>query len=594
MIRHLVAGACCCLLASACSSDNNPNPDAGPPLPFIVDPLRADAGCDWMQWGQNWAHTGATCAPAQSLDRSLDQVVFDPFVDLEIAEAEGLFQREGLFAHYAAPLVQGDDAYIAVKAGSYEPCTPPGSRTPDGCGFDGWANQVWTVQHHVWNGGVLELQGTFESDWKPPAWQVVSAWEPVFQHAITQNAVYVPGAGGTLWKLDRSLGSPQQIDPLAPFNANRYVTGPVVVDADGTVFYNVIELAPLNPLSNDAVGYLVKVSPTGQTSFRQYSDLVSGGPSAASQCPYSFAAGNISPPWPATVPVPTGPCGSQRPGWNSAPAIGPGGVLFVVSRAHFTGQDSWLTALNTDLSTRWSFHLSQILNDGCGVLMPSNAVSATDPTCRVGAPVGVDRNTGLKPTAIVSDQASSVPVALPDGAVIYGSFTAYNTARGHLIKVSPTGTLMAMFDFGWDVSPAVWIRNNTYSIITKDNHYFSWTSDNEGPFNISQLDRNLKVEWSYTSSQTQSCVTLPDGGVSCVTDHPSGFEWCINAPAVAPDGTVYGNSEDGRVYAIRQGGTLYQDRFLLQSLEAAYTPITVDSQGRVYSLNGGVMTVVGH
>jgi len=48
------------------------------------------------------------------------------------------------------------------------------------------------------------------------------------------------------------------------------------------------------------------------------------------------------------------------------------------------------------------------------------------------------------------------------------------------------------------------------------------------------------------------------------------------------------------VYAIRQGGTLYQDRFLLQSLEAAYTPITVDSQGRVYSLNGGVLTVVGH
>ena len=63
---------------------------------------------------------------------------------------------------------------------------------------------------------------------------------------------------------------------------------------------------------------------------------------------------------------------------------------------------------------------------------------------------------------------------------------------------------------------------------------------------------------------------------------------------MAPDGTVYGNSEDGRVYSIRQGGTLNQHRFLLQSLEAAYTPITVDSQGRVYSLNGGVMTVVGH
>jgi hypothetical protein len=56
---------------------------------------------------------------------------------------------------------------------------------------------------------------------------------------------------------------------------------------------------------------------------------------------------------------------------------------------------------------------------------------------------------------------------------------------------------------------------------------------------------------------------------------------------------VYGNSEDGRVYAIRQGGTLIEQRFLLQSLGAAYTPIAVDSSGRVYSMNGGVMTVIG-
>ena len=422
---------------------------------------------------------------------------------------------------------------------------------------------------------------------------MVGAWEPVFQHAMTQDAVYVPGAeelcGSSTAHSDRSSASIRS----ARLDPNRYVTGPLVVDADGTVFYNVIELAPLNPLSNDAGGFLVKVSPSGQTSLRSYSSLVNGAPAPGAPCPYSFAAGGIARPWPATVPVPTGACGSQRPGWNSAPAIGPGGVIFVVSRAHFTGQDSWLTALNTDLSTRWSFHLSRILNDGCGVLMPYATV-ASDPLCRPGAPMGVDINTGLPPTAIVSDQASSVPVALPDGAVIYGSFTSYNTARGHLIKVSPTGTLMGTFDFGWDVTPAVWIRNNTYSIIIKDNHYFSWTAPGQGPFNISQLSRDLQIEWSYRSTETQSCVSQPDGGLDCVTDHPDGFEWCINAPAVAPDGTVYGNSEDGRVYSIRQGGTLNQNRFLLQSLEAAYTPITIDSQGRVYSLNGGVMTVVGH
>jgi len=208
-------------------------------------------------------------------------------------------------------------------------------------------------------------------------------------------------------------------------------------------------------------------------------------------------------------------------------------------------------------------------------------------TCRQGAPSGVDPSTGLKPSVRVSDQGSSVPVALPDGAVLYGGFTSYNGSRGHLVKVSPDGQLMGTYDFGWDVTPAVWVRENTYSIITKDNHY------SNGPYDMTQLSRDLTPEWMYTSTQTQSCTRETDGGLSCVPDHPGGFEWCVNAPAVAPDGTVYVNSEDGRVYSIHQGGSLGEERFLLQSLGAAYTPIAVDSQGRVYSMNGGVMTVVG-
>jgi hypothetical protein len=192
----------------------------------------------------------------------------------------------------------------------------------------------------------------------------------------------------------------------------------------------------------------------------------------------------------------------------------------------------------------------------------------------------------------VSDQGSSVPVALPDGAVLYGGFTAYNGARGHLVKVSPTGQLMGTYDFGWDVTPAVWRHGDTYSIVTKDNHYFD-AQGNEGPYNMTQLSRDLDIEWRYTSTETRSCSTLPDAGLDCVSDHPDGFEWCVNAPAVSPDGTVYANNEDGRVYSIRQGGTQLEQRFLLQSLGAAYTPIAIDSQGRIYSMNGGVMTVVG-
>src|SRR4029453_17421713 len=287
--------------------------------------------------------------------------------------------------------------------------------------------------------------------------------------------------------------------------------------------------------------------------------------------------------YPASVPVPMGPCGTQRPGWNSGPAIGPGGVIFVVSRAHYGPNDTSLVAPNPDRSPKWTFRMREILDDGCFVLATS---------CRSGAPRGVDPSNGLRPTVGVSDQGSSVPVALPDGAVLYGGFSAYNGARGHLVKVSPTGQLMGTYDFGWDVPPAGWRHGDTYSIVTKDNHSFD-AQGNEGPYNMTQLSRDLGIEWRYTSTETRSCSTLPDAGLDCVSDHPDGFEWCVNAPAVSPDGTVYANNEDGRVYSIRQGGTQLEQRFLLQSLGAAYTPIAIDSQGRIYSMNGGVMTVVG-
>jgi outer membrane protein assembly factor BamB len=573
MKTYLIAAALVALSFTACKNEETT------PLPFITDPLRADAGCDWAQWGQNWSHTGQSCVASKGFGTVLGTVVFDPFVPQEVEEAARLFGRDDLFVHYASPLIVGDDVYMAVKSGTYVSCNPDGGPSP--CGFDAWDQQTWTVKHLAWVSGTLTPQQSFASSWKPPPWPVVQGWEPVFQHAVHDQGVWVPGADGTVIHLDRQLGSPQAVNPFSTPNPNRFVTGPLVVDADGTLLYNVIELDATQPETGDAQGWLVRVPTTGSPSMVRYQTLVSGAPAAGDQCPYSFRAGNIPGPYPAPVPVPTGLCGSQRPGFNSGPAIGPGGTIFVVSRAHYQQNDSSIVALNPDLTPKWTFRMREILDDGCGVLV----------SCRQGAPTGVDPSTGLKPSVWVNDQASSVPVALPDGAVLYGGLTTYNGSRGHLMKVSPDGKLMGTYDFGWDVTPAVWVRDGTYSIITKDNHYQTATTD--GPYFITQLSRDLAPQWKYQSTQTQSCSTQADGGVSCITDHPDGFEWCINAPAVAPDGTVYGNSEDGRVYSIRQGGQLIEQRFLLQSLGAAYTPIAVDAKGRVYSMNGGVMTVVG-
>ena len=44
--------------------------------------------------------------------------------------------------------------------------------------------------------------------------------------------------------------------------------------------------------------------------------------------------------------------------------------------------------------------------------------------------------------------------------------------------------------------------------------------------------------------------------------HPSGFEWCINAPAIDESGLVYANSEDGSLYVLNKNGTLRNKLFL--------------------------------
>ena len=67
----------------------------------------------------------------------------------------------------------------------------------------------------------------------------------------------------------------------------------------------------------------------------------------------------------------------------------------------------------------------------------------------------------------------------------------------------------------------------------------------------------------------------------------------MNAPAVDGKGLVYANSEDGNVYVIDQTGHLVGQAFLQLSLGAAYTPIALDYQGRIFALNAGIMRVLG-
>ena len=568
------------LAVSACSSPNNPC-----------------AG--WTQWSQGQSHSGDVCVAAQSPTRVLSTVQVDPF-----ASTETFFAGGDILVHYQVPLVVGDDVYTLHKLGNY---SAPCADTPDGselaCHF--WDTQLWTEEHWKWSGSTLQFDWSAGTDWKPVPSEVAGS-EPLFQPVIVGDNLYMPGAGGSVYRVDRHTSIKEaRISPFGLFpDPDIYVTGPLVADARGNVYYNAIHFDRFTPLGTDANAWLVRITPDDKVTATSYDTLAAGAPTGMN-CHGTFAQLDPVPdlPWPpvdgngAPIAAPLINCGSQRPGINVAPAIGPDGTIFTVSRAHFTSQDSFVVALNPDLSTKWVASLRGVLNDACGVNVPADGDTDMHKfDCRPGTTTGVDRNTGLMPAGRIIDQSSSSPVALPDGGVLYGSFTAYNGVRGHLMKLDAAGKPAGTYDFGWDYTPAVWQHDGTYSIVVKDNHYDYDVQNmvNLGPYYITQLDANMNVEWHFRNTNTKSCAYDSLHNLHCNEDHPNGFEWCINAPAIDAQGTIYAGGEDGVLYAIGQGGVDKGHLFLSMSLGSTYTPLSIDHAGRIYQQNDGLLSVVGN
>ncbi len=550
----------------------------------------------WPQWGQNAQHSGQVSVIGQRAGRQLSEITYDPLVPQEQADSGG-----ELLAHYQAPLVDGNDLFMEFKGGTWVSCA--GSASP--CGADAWDSEIWGEKRYQWQRGKLVEQWSFESDWKPePSAGGLGGWEPVFHAVLAGNYVYVPGAAGSVYKLNRADGSvAQHVQPFAaagvPGN-EVFVAGPLVADSAGNIYYNAIALGS-DAWFTDVLGaWLVKVMPDDHAAMASFASLTPGAPAAGASCLGTFSSSQL--PWPpsANAVPPSGPCGSQRPGINVAPAIGQDGTIYTISRAHFNARYAYLVAANPDLSPKWAASLRDRLNDGCGgPILPPNGQPGG---CRIGARAGVEPATNQLPAGQVIDQSSSCPVVAPDGSILYGSYTTYNYARGHLFHFSAAGEFLNAFDFGWDVTPAVYAHDGTYSVIVKDNHYDTGSycgvqqfcpAAPEGPYYITQLSSTLQPEWSFQNTNPLSCSSNPNDTVSCVSDHPGGFEWCINAPAVDAAGTVYANSEDGHLYVIRQGGALDSSLFLNLAIGAAYTPLSLGPDGRIYTQNDGKLFVVG-
>ena len=548
------------------------------------------SGCDWTQWGQSSAHDGQVCVRGQRDLRLLQRIVVDPFAEQEEAENFG-----SLPIHYSVPLVDDDEnVFLLKKGGSFVACDPPGSGEPAPCGFDpgNLSRMTWSIQALRWQHGQLVPKWTFTSDWKP----IQTGVEAMFQPAMSGDALYVPGAGGTVFQLAKGNG--QVIKRINPFgrtvDPQTYVSGGLTVDERGNLLYNVIKPEPGPSGLTDGHGWLVRAG-RDRIAMVDYRTLIPGAPRAGDLCFATFRQSAFQPPYPPppqadgspTLP-PKIPCLSQRAGINVAPAVGPDGTIFTVTRAHNTPLENYgyMVALNPDLSLRWATSMRVNFTDGCGVATPYGDGFFD---CRPGSTMGVDSLTNLPGAAGVNDFSSASPVALPDGGVVYGSRAFYNKLRGHLVSFDRTGRFRTSFDFGWDITPGVDRHDGTYSLILKNNRYL------EDRFYLTRLNPNLTVEWSLADTETRTCQRNPDGSISCVDDgqHPNGFEWCISAPVVDRDGTAYGISEDGNLYVVDRQGHQREKVFLSKTLAASYTPVSMDSQGRVYAQNNGELYVLG-
>ena len=569
----------------------------------------------WPQWGQNPQHQGFINAEGQSITTQLANVVYDPLVPDEQA-----FTGGELLAHYQVPLLAGEDVFMAFKTGRFD----PNADNP-------FATEIFHQKRLHWEDGNLVEKWDFQTDWKPEPADFVGFWEPVYHAVLANGFVFDMGAGGTLFQLGRGDGTVvARINPFGTIvDPNTFVSGPPTADANGNIFYNVIRLDPtrFNPFtgaSETAVGsWLVKVSVNDDsttTTMVSYSTLI---PDAPATCIGRFPNSQLPwPPSPNAMPSFTFPCGLVRAGVNVAPAVAPDGTIYTVGRVENSARYGWVIAVNPDLTLKWHTSMRNLFSDGCGVLIPIQSAPGVPEKgkCNFGAHTGVDPTTNRPGDGNVLDQSSSSPTVLPDGNVLYGAYTRYNIARGHLIKFNgATGAVMAFFDFGWDSTPAVFSHDDTYSIVIKDNHYdeeggfycnpsggvsnivCASTGIPAGPFYITQLNPNLIPEWKFHSTETNSCTRNPDGTLTCVSDHPNGFEWCINAPAIDADHKVYAESEDGNAYVIPPGHTGVFDKssldvqrlFLQLALGAAYTPLSIGHDGKIYTQNAGHLFVLG-
>jgi len=155
--------------------------------------------------------------------------------------------------------------------------------------------------------------------------------EPVFHGVLANGYIYVPGAGGTIFKLSKTDGSVvSRINPFPKLDPTIIVAGVLTSDSTGEIYYNAIQQfnrgVGIGFYARDVVDSgLVKVSPQDVATKVSYSVLTAvaavdslPAANATDQCLGAFDVKQL--PWPLSpdAVLPSSPCGHMRPALNAA------------------------------------------------------------------------------------------------------------------------------------------------------------------------------------------------------------------------------------------------------------------------------------
>ena len=370
------------------------------------------------------------------------------------------------------------------------------------------------------------------------------------------NRLYAPGAGGKLFVRDNAdsasgtlqsavfFGAEAYAAAPAQFDVTVFINTPVVVDAQGNVFFGFI-VTGANPAN--LVSGVARIGADGGGS------------------------------WVSAAAV-AGDSNIVKVAMNSAPALSPDlATLYVaVNAAAVNGvvQAGYLVAL------------------GARTLALRNRVALIDP--------------GSGTAARISDNATSSPTIGPDGSVYYGVLEAVygsNNARGWLLQFSATLVPRgAPGGFGWDntasIVPASMVSSytgsSTYLLMAKYNNYLGAGTGN-GVNRIAVLDPNAS-QVDPISGRTIMREVLTIAGVTFEAGSTTAVrEWCINTAAVDPlTRSVLANSEDGTLYRWDLSTTTFTQRIRLTTgIGQAYTATAIGADGAVYAINDAVLYSVG-